>query len=524
MKKYAEGTTALVCCMLFIFCAHAQTPSIIWQKSFGGSLEDNLEFHQKTSDGGYILAGESRSSISGNKLEESQGIYDYWVIKTDSAGNMIWQNNIGGTDADFLWVAQETTDGGYILGGYSQSPASGDKNENEEGLSDYWIIKLTSSGIIAWQKTIGGSQNDYLRSLQQTTDGGYIIGGESYSPADSSKTVPSRGSSDYWIIKLNASGDTMWQKAFGGTGTEVLYTVLQTADGGYILGGYSNSSASLPDKTENSRGGNDYWIVKLNNNGVKEWDKTIGGNDEDRLASIDQTSDGGYILGGGSKSSNSGEKSENSYGEYDYWVVKTTATGDIAWQTTIGGSERDFLRSIKQIPDGNYILGGFSASDISGNKTENSKGFFDYWPIKLSSSGNIIWQKVIGGSYNDVILNVGIASNNSFTLAGYSESPLSGDKTDSSFGETDYWFVKISDATSSNMYEFTGSGNWNIAANWLNNAIPPAALPANAEIIINPTGNDECILNVAQTILPGGKITVMPGKKINVQGNLTIQQ
>ena len=269
-----------------------------------------------------FLGGWSNSNISGDKTENSQGDYDYWVLKLDPTGNIQWQNTIGGSINDQLYSIQQTIDGGYILGGWSNSNISGDKTENSQG-TDYWVVKLDASGNIQWQNTIGGSFLDYLNCMQQTSDGGFILAGSSQSGISGDKTEDSQGGSDYWVVKLDAFGNIQWQNSIGGNSDDYLTSIQQTIDGGYILGGYSNSGIS-GDKTENYQGLYDYWVVKLDATGNIQWQNTIGGNSWDELISIQQTNDGGYILGGHSSSGISGDKTENSQGDYDYWVVKLT--------------------------------------------------------------------------------------------------------------------------------------------------------------------------------------------------------
>ncbi|MBK9320965.1 MAG: hypothetical protein IPM91_20670 [Bacteroidetes bacterium] len=143
-------------------------------------------------------------------------------------------------------------------------------------------------------------------------------------------------------------------------------------------------------------GGDDYWIVKIDSFGNIQWQNTIGGNDNDQLSTLQQTIDGGYILGGSSLSGISGDKTEVGYGGWDYWIVKIDSTGSIQWQNSMGGSDYDYLRSIQQTSDGGFILGGYSASNISGDKAENCLGVFDYWIVKIDSLGNIQWENTIG--------------------------------------------------------------------------------------------------------------------------------
>ncbi len=372
----------------------SQAPEIEWQNTIGGNLDDILISLKQTSDKGYILGGWSYSTISGDKTEATLGEDDYWVIKLDSMGSIEWQNTIGGNSYDELISIQQTADGGYILGGSSYSNVSGDKTESNMGAyftNDYWVVKLDESGNIEWQNTIGGSSYDYLHSIQQTADGGYILGGSSFSSISGDKTEAKVGGDDYWVVKLDSAGAIEWQNTIGGSSYDYLSSISQTSDGGYILGGISNSGVS-GDKTEANIGGSftyyDYWVVKLDNAGDIEWQNTIGGSSSDYLYSISQASDGGYILAGYSNSGISEDKTEASKkGGYDYWVVKLDNAGDIEWQNTIGGSSNDYLYSISQTSDGGYILGGYSYSGISGDKTEAKIGGYDYWVVKLYPEG-----------------------------------------------------------------------------------------------------------------------------------------
>ncbi|MFO0485220.1 MAG: hypothetical protein ACK51A_06115, partial [Sphingobacteriia bacterium] len=357
---------------------------------------------------------------------------DYWVVKLDANGNKQWDKTLGGSGGDQLFSLQQTADGGYILGGSSWSAAdiSGGKSENSRGERDYWVVKLDANGSIQWDKTLGGSANDELTSLQQTADGGYILGGWSESDADiaGGKSENSRGVSDYWVVKLDANGKRQWDKTLGGSGEDVLNSLQQTTDGGYILGGWSLSNADLDGgKSENSRGFYDYWVVKLDANGKREWDKTLGGSGVDGLTSLQQTNDGGYILGGGSSSAAdiSGGKSENSRGERDYWVVKLDANGSIQWDKTMGGSGEDYLSTLQQTADGGYILGGasYSNTDIAGGKSENSReNSLDYWIVKLDAAGNKQWDKTLGGSDYDWLGSLQQTTDGGYILGGRSWS------------------------------------------------------------------------------------------------------
>lgn len=438
MKKI----TFLFNAIIFSVNVFSQAPAIQWQNTIGGNSDDHLQAIQQTDDGGYILCGHSSSDSSGDKIENSNGLLDYWIVKTDSSGNIQWQNTIGGSAFDYLYSIEQTADGGYILGGYSGSDISGDKADNSNGGHDYWIIKTDAVGNIQWQNTIGGSGNDRLICILQTADGGYMLGGYSVSNISGDKTENTNGINDYWIVKTDASGIIQWQNTIGGNGGDQLNAVRQTPDGGYILGGTSDSDIS-GDKTENALGVDDYWLIKTDSTGNIEWQNTIGGNYSDRLYSIDLTADGGYILAGHSLSDISGDKTEDGIRDFDFWIVKTDATGNIQWQNTIGGSSSDLLFFIRQTVGGGYILSGYSDSDISGDKTENALGGDDYWLIKTDGTGTIQWQNTIGGSSSDVHSSVEQTSDGGYILGGHSSSNISGDKTEDCLGGYDYWIIKL---------------------------------------------------------------------------------
>ncbi len=433
--------TILILALSFSFSiAFSQTaPEIEWQSTIGGNNDDDLQSIQQTSDGGYILGGYSSSS----DIDGAKGFEDYLVVKLNMAGDMEWEHMIGGDYQDFLYSIQQTTDGGYILGGWSSSGNSADKTEGSLGSSDYWVVKLNSNGAIEWQNTIGGSNGDYLNSVQQTSDGGYILGGKSFSDISGDKTEDALGLGDYWLVKLNSTGAIEWQNTIGGSEDEELSSVQLTSDGGYILGGHSASGIS-GDKTEESQGSYDYWVLKVDEEGNIEWQNTIGGNAEDYLRSIIQTTDGGYLLGGHSYSDLSGDKTEKNQGYVDYWIVKLNSTGNIEWQNTIGGFKGDYMRSVIQAADGGYLLGGYSVSNISGDKTEDCEGGYgDYWVVKLNELGIIKWQNTIGGNSGDFLNSVTQTTDGGYFLGGYSKSDISGDKTEANKGGYDYWVVKL---------------------------------------------------------------------------------
>ncbi|AKQ44732.1 hypothetical protein TH63_02395 [Rufibacter radiotolerans] len=453
----------LPCFFLFSSLALGQVKQ--WDKTYGGAGNDELEHLQHTQDGGYILGGTTYSGISGTKTQASRGGADYWIVKIDAAGNKQWDFNFGGSGRDELAAVQQTSDGGYILGGLSESPISGDKTTARVGSigTDYWVIKLNADGLKQWDVTVGGTSTDVLEDLIQTSDGGYFLGGWSSSGVGEDKTEPSRGGIDYWVVKLSATGVKLWDKTFGGNAQDILHTVLQTTDGGYLLGGGSVSPVS-GDKTDPQKRfcddecEFDFWLVKINATGGKEWDRTIGGEgggeSGESLIDMVPTTDGGFLLGGSSDSQASYDKTEPNKSSYsdsrDYWVVKINATGVIQWDRTLGGDGDERLGALLATTDGGFLVGGRSNSDVSDDKTEprrdNDVNAGDYWVVKINAMGTKLWDKTFGGSKDDVLTSLANSGDGGYLLGGSSDSPVSGDKTQPNLGGYDYWAVKMSEA------------------------------------------------------------------------------
>lgn len=418
----------------------AQPPSKLWDKTIGGnSYEDKVKVIP-TSDGGYIVAGSSSSDASGNKSENSKGSYDYWVIKLNDAGVKQWDKTIGGNGADFFADIQQTSDGGYILAGDSQSGVSGDKSKGSLS-QDVWIVKLSASGGIEWENTLGGDSGESAGEIRQTADGGYIFISSSFSGLSGDKTEPSRGSFDLWVVKLNSNGSKAWDHTYGGSDYEMNGSISLTTDGGCIIGGISGSGIS-GDKTQANFGQTDYWILKLSSTGTKEWDRSFGGDNSDFIRCVAQTPSGDYLAAGFSYSGISGNKSANNVAyplsSVDFWVVKIDPFGNQIWDKTYGRGTFEELTSLAITFDGGFVLGGWSLPVSPTGPFD-----FDYWLTKLSPDGDYQWDKSLAGPEEDRLYSVQPTSDLGYILAGYSYSGAGPDKSENNNGDRDFWIIRL---------------------------------------------------------------------------------
>ncbi len=386
-----------------------------------------------------------------------------------TAQDIQWEKSYGGRQAEYLFDLQPTADYGFILAGSSLSQKTGNKTEAAKGDLDFWIAKMDENGNEDWQKSFGGSGSDLLVSIRNTNDGGFILGGTSTSgatlvtpsavegpnavegpiatnskpfPADFDKTQPCRGGNDYWIIKLNAKGAEEWQKTFGGTGQDDLLSISPTRDGGYIIGGTS-ASENNGDKKSKSRGNMDYWVIKLDSKGTEQWQKSFGGKYADLLRAIQPTADGGYILGGYSNSPESPDKALGNIGKSggDYWVIKLNDKGEIQWQQIMGGDKDDQLFALKQTYDKGYIIAGNSNSGTTGSKSATNRNGTDFWLIKLDENGQRSWQETYDFGKVDILTSIVENDDHTYLIGGYAQSE--GTKDDE--GTNDYIALKISE-------------------------------------------------------------------------------
>ena len=454
MKKiYAVCTKSFsaIACFIFIQALQAQpAPAIQADKTIGGGGTDNSAKVIQTKDGGYMICGTSYSNLSGDKTVPSVRKYfsDIWIVRCNNAGEITWQLDVGSNLDDLFGDFKLTPDGGLIFVASSRGNISGNKTENSRGREDYWIVKINSKGKIEWDKTYGGSNTDYGGPVALASDGGYFIGGVSYSEKSGDKAYNKFGKSDYWLLKLDHNGNLEWQKEYGGKyyTRNFLTSIVSTIDG-CIIGGISEDGIA-GNKTCAGYGGSDYWLIRLDNKGREIWQKNYGGSGDDECLYMSLGKNNTFLVGGNSNSNISGIKTENSYGgNHDYWVLCIDINGNIIWQKTLGGNNVDFIASVEQTEDGGCIVGGNSNSPKSGVKSENNHGEtgydYDTWIVKLDKNNNIQWDKTIGGNRYEERGSIKPTLNGGYILCTSSESGISGDKTDTLRGNEDFWLVKL---------------------------------------------------------------------------------
>jgi uncharacterized delta-60 repeat protein len=296
----------------------------LWVHTYGGSNDDYAYSVQQTGDGGYVVAGNTRSFGAGSA--------DFYVVKTDGAGDTLWTRAYGGNNSDEAYSVQQTADGGYIIGGETRS----------FGLTyyDFYLVKTNDSGDTLWTRRYGGSNHDRARSVQETADGGYIVAGWTNSFGPGTPTY-----ANFYLVKTNSSGDTLWTHTYGGSNNDQARSVQQTADGGYLVAGMTYSFGA---------GDYDFYLVKTDGSGNPVWTHTYGGTNNDQACSVQQTADGGYIVAGLTYSSGSGSD--------DFYLVKTDGSGNSLWTRTYGGSDADEAWAVQQTADGGYVMAGLTYS------------------------------------------------------------------------------------------------------------------------------------------------------------------
>jgi len=424
--------------------AFCQAPDVQWQGTYGGSGDDLPTTLIQTADGGYIIGGKTYSTDRDVAFNHGSG--DAWLIKIDAFGILQWERTYGGSGDDSLASLKQTSDGGYIFAGETSSN-DGDTNSNYGG-ADCWIVKLDADGNIQWQKNYGGTFNDSARSIQQTADGNYIFAGyTSSNDIDVAGNHNINGLDDFWVVKIDSVGILQWQKCFGGNGSDEANAVMETSDGKFIVVGETWSTNGDVVGNHNSWSG-DAWVIKVDSSGELLWQKSLGGSYSDRAHSVVEATDGNYIIGA-SAQSNDGDVLhhhgvDTAYS--DFWILALNPNGEIQWQNSLGGYADEFAAELQKTSDGGYVVAGFTTS--SDGDVTSFNGASDYWITKLNSDGDLQWQLSLGGNNYEYAYAIKQSADGGYIVAGSVMIQAQGKIGDVDRGgspsQSDYWVIKLS--------------------------------------------------------------------------------
>jgi len=418
-----------VCCLWGFSTAWAQTPPPVeWQRNLGGSVDELGTSIEPTNDGGYILCGTTFSNngdVSGN-----HGNGDIWVVKLSTTGSLQWQRCLGGSQPENGIKALQLSGGGYLVLGSTRSD-DGDVIGNH-GALDFWLTRLDNNGNLLSQRCYGGSLNDSPADINQTPDGGFIVVGASRSVDGDLNT--NAGSTDYWVLKLDDNFDIQWQRTFGGSGGETAFGVTLTLDAGYLVNGTSSSSDG---DVSGAFGLEDYWVLKLDTQGNVQWQRACGGSASDYGVAVSELSDGSIFAMGFSDSEN--EDVSAPLGLNDIWTIRLSSGGQVIGDQTYGGSNLDSGSDQFQTSDGGFIYCGSTKSN--DGDIPNNQGLFDGWIFRTDAEGNILWNVTKGGSQSDSFLKITGTNDGGYIAIGQSSSS-DGDLI-GNHGGGDVWIVKF---------------------------------------------------------------------------------
>ena len=428
MRKHLFVSIISLAFYLISTLSFSQAPAIEWQQSFGGSADDKALSAIQTIDGGYIIAGSTESNDG--DVNDNVKKLNCWVVKLNGKAELEWKKCFGGESAHQANEIIQCRDRCYVIAGSTML-----KDGNETGVhgsDDYWIYKINTSQVQQWSRSYGGKSDDNAKSIQQTSDGGYIVAG--WGGINGNNIKGNLGGNDFWIVKLNKQGSIVWQNSLGGSGIDNASGAVETPDGGFIAVGYSNSNNL---NVTGNHGSTDCWLVKLDSGGIIEWQKSIGGSGLDYAYSIHVTKDKGFIIAGATESNDKDVK--GNHGQSDAWIIKTDSLGKIQWQKCYGGKNNDVAYSIQQTGDGGYVFAGSTNSNDGG--VSGNHGAMDVWVVKLDKEGTIQWQKCMGGTDAEQAKSIHQTNDGGYIISAFSKSK-NGDVTTNK-GNYDYWVIKL---------------------------------------------------------------------------------
>ncbi|MDQ1803092.1 T9SS type A sorting domain-containing protein [Chryseobacterium sp. CKR4-1] len=351
---------------------------------------------------------------------------------------VVWQKDIKSTTQDFLSQITTTIDGQYLITGSSIQSSKLQESSKQNNGYDLHLVKLNQQGEQVWEKYFVGQNHDYLSSAVATQEGGFAIIGTSFSNKGLDKKEDSKGGSDIWLIRLNEFGDELWQKTLGTNAEEEARSVIQTTDLGFFVAGNVQNSTK-------GYGSKDVLLIKLDKNGKELSQSIFGGRGNDEVEKMIPTKDGGALLGVYSRSSTDGSKQTENFGEGDYWIIKISKDGKVEWEKNFGGKADDHLRTLALTSTG-YIIGGESRSERSGNKSVGIEEGTDLWLISLNEKGDEEWQKSYNFKNRDILMGMSIIhsaddkTSKGILLGGYTQAEGRIEADDETF-----WMLYIND-------------------------------------------------------------------------------
>ena len=446
--KHIRFKTFLVLIVLSMFSSDlCAQPKLHWQKPLGGSKNDWANSITSTRDGGYIIAGMTHSR-DGDLTEHygDSAQTDAWIIKLSNTGVVEWQRSYGGSGDDAAGTILQTSDGGYIFSGYTSSHDGDVHGLHDSTHYDLWVVKIDSIGAIIWQKTYGGSDDDYGSAMIQGGEGGYVIAGVTHSSDGDVKGFHGGTAPDCWVINISEKGNLLWQKTFGGTKDDEATSIVATRDGGYAFTGFTFSIDGDITSKHGDNSTPDIWLVKLSGAGSLEWQRTYGGSNYDEGISLLQTLDHGYAICGITYSIDGDVHATHNTGFSDCLVLKLDSIGSIVWGKNFGGSNGDGASSLIQLPDSGLVVAGYATSndgDVTGLHGDPVIST-DAWIFRLRSNGSLLWQTVLGGSGHDEASQILATPDMGYIIAGFTWSDngdVLGSRSNAS--NSDAWVVKL---------------------------------------------------------------------------------
>jgi outer membrane protein OmpA-like peptidoglycan-associated protein len=430
MVKHTFSASGLLLLIGIIVMLGSQTQAqpVLWQKGLGGSFQDMMYSFENTPEGAYICAGFTRSSnVPG--LKKGAVDSDMWLLKMSSRGRIIWQKALGGSFSEEGRCVKVTQDGGYVVVGFT------DSKELMANKRDFYVVRLDALGNLLWQKAFGGNGDDIAHNVQVLDDGGFMVVGETKS--QTGMTNAFKGGIDAWVIRLDKNGNLMWDRNFGGTGNDRYTSIAQVEDGFILLG----ETDSRDQDIRENRGKLDILLTKIDIFGKPRWHKTLGGSDNDISHGLTNTTDGQLVLVGTTFSSDGMVK--NHKGEGDVWLVKVGTEGNVLWERTFGGTGDEGGNNVSVTFNGSLLVAGTTRSD--DGDINNRKGLYDGWIFKTDANGNLLWQKTMGGNGKDDFQVIREIPSGDYMVIGNGSSDDGDLENLGNSGGEDAWFVSVRD-------------------------------------------------------------------------------